>query len=173
MSKKAKSVANENNNNLYLNVIGQNDNNTQSDSIFSFSNEEKSSFQKDKNLIDQSDNFQSLSKLKANLNPNIKDDKDMINNIEKFLSNTDKYIKVFNNPNFENYKFDDEVFENSINRIFTNKLKLTSFDYFPIFQVYSSKKGKNICCITYLKINIQVKEKNTKAKEFDYLAKKK
>ena len=171
MSKKAKSVANEKNNNLYRNVIGQNYNNTQSDSIFSFSNEEKYSFQKDKNLIDKSYNFQSLSKLKANLDPNIKDDKDMINNIEKFLSNTDKSIKDFNNPNSENYKFDDEVFENSINRIFTNKLKLTSFDYFPIFQAYSSEKGKNICCITYLKIKIQEKEKNTQAKEFDYLAK--
>jgi len=64
------------------------------------------------------------------------------------LSNTEKYIKTFNIPNFVNYKF-DEIFENSImvakkfNRIFANKLKLTSFDYFQIFQVYIQRREKN------------------------------
>jgi len=70
------------NKNLHLNVVNQNENNIQSGSIFSFINEENSSFKKEKNLIDQTDNFQSVSKLRANLEPNIKDDKDMINNIE-------------------------------------------------------------------------------------------
>jgi len=67
----------------------------------------------------------------------------------------------------------DDIFENSINRIFSNKMNLNSFVYFPIIQIYSPKKGKNASWISYLQIKIQEKEKEkVEAKEFCYLSKK-
>ena len=165
MSNKAKSVnLNDFKNNKGFNKQKSNNNNSsQSDTI---SINTQGNFHLKDNIIMQKDNIRFL---KENLNKNEIDDTKLIEDINNFLASNDLYGNTFINPNYNKCLLNDEIFERKVSDILIKSMNLICYDYFPIFQVYYSKKGKDVTALSYYKITI---DNASNKKEYFYLAKK-
>jgi hypothetical protein len=165
MSHKAKSAnLNDFNNNKQFKKKKSNYNNSSISDSYSINTQ--GNFQLKDNVIKQQDNIKFL---KENLNENVIDDKNLIEDINKFLASTDLYGNTITSPYYNNFILNDEILERKVNNILIKNMNLVCYDYFPIFQVYYSKKGKDVTVLNYYKITIN---DASNRKEFFYLAKK-
>ena len=114
---------------------------------------------------------QNIDFLKNNLKARKNYNPEIISQLKTNVENPQPILESFKKvDNYKDFKLDDDLFEKN-DTTFRINFSITSYDYFPLYEVNTSKQnGKEVTLFNFYKISIYKEKEIQKVNEYFFLA---